>query len=405
MMTKLMILSGCFGIGMFCRVNFINFDHNHSVQNTKFQNLPADYKTFTANVGYRKKVQYTAPDHLTDEYYDNDRNLFIDGYTKEYYYDLVGSYGEGNLDFTISSAGAMSLIEEYRHSPSSWKTGKTIMDWLNHQLKHFDDLFASSYLNRIEGNATLPGGQGIYKDSDAYNDFENHLGQPASIVYSLNKLYSQGKVLPAVAVRFHYNYHDFAKDDFDVSFTLTDKPIWDALRQFTDKKPVLLDYIQPDPIKASDTKATDALRSDLVKQDKTKTITPDIAVKITFGDDEIKVDQTVKVIATYERETVPIWVRERDNKKDVLDFLKKKFAETNPVSFVVWPPCKDYADQAAQVIRKSILKQANAPVITPAVVNGISFDHQKMPLYKKFLLVIHYKGLTVKIYAYRKIFN
>ena len=102
-------------------------------------------------------------------------------------------------------------------------------------------------------------------------------------------------------------------------------PIWKVLEKFTDKNPLILDYIQKDPIKASDTKATDALRSDLVKQDKTKTITKDIAKKITFGHEEIRVGETNSVSATYSRKKISISVKEKEKKPGFFSHESQEF--------------------------------------------------------------------------------
>ena len=175
-------------------------------------------------------------------------------------------------------------------------------------------------------------------------------------------------------------------------------PVVQALQQFTNNNPLQLDYIK-DEIKASDPNATKALRSALVEQDPTKTITTDIAAKITFGDDEIKVDQIVPVGATYQGEKVSIGVHENKKHSAVLDFLKKKFPEGDPLLIFVDTTKPTYADEVANIIRDAILYYAHSSLINRKVVNGISFDHQEIQTETSFPLVIKYKGLECTIYA------
>ena len=50
---------------------------------------------------------------------------------------------------------------------------------------------------------------------------------------------------------------------------------------------------------------------------------------------------------SYELKRVPIWVRERNKSKDILDFLKQKLQKANPVSFA--PDI--IADKIAKIIK------------------------------------------------------
>ena len=152
--------------------------------------------------------------------YNNDTYWFLNGKTDEYYYNdsTLTAYTEANLNFTLTSMGATELAKA--SIASSAHTGEVIMTFFNTKLLHFDNLYAYSYLNEIEGssdNANLMQGA---NDKDAYSDFMNNMAQPASIVAKLEDMYNNHEKLPQVAVRFHYNFHTFADDDFDVSFTI-----------------------------------------------------------------------------------------------------------------------------------------------------------------------------------------
>ena len=178
-------------------------------------------------------------------------------------------------------------------------------------------------------------------------------------------------------------------------------PVVQALRQFADQHPLKLDYIK-DEIKASDPQATKALRSALVQQDATKTITTKIASKVTFGSEIIKVDNSVRVSATYEGETVPILVREeQDTKKIILNYLKQRFSKGDPLLIFMDTTKTRYADEpaVAGIIRGAILYYAHCPLINETVVNGISFAHEKIQTYTTFPLVIKYEDLKGTIYA------
>ena len=162
-------------------------------------------------------------------YNDNNSKMYLNGRTEEYYYDLKDSfsgsyYSEANINFTLTSYGATQLAKA--EIATKHTTGTMIMYFLAYglfnketQLKHFGYGYANSYLNEIENNSN-DNIMKAFDDKDAYNDFINHMSQPASVVYKITDMYKHGDKLPQIAVRFHYDYHTFAKDDFDVSFTM-----------------------------------------------------------------------------------------------------------------------------------------------------------------------------------------
>ena len=163
------------------------------------------------------------PDSLKRVETDNNSKMFVNGETDEYYYDLKQSffyahYTEANLTFTFNTYGATQLVKAKMASKSS--TGSVIMSFLNDNLKHFDHLFWNSYIHEIENQSGDKLIGGTYNDPDIYSDFENSMDQPASTLDKLVTDYKNGDVLPQVSVRFHYNFHTFAKDDHDVSFTV-----------------------------------------------------------------------------------------------------------------------------------------------------------------------------------------
>ena len=151
---------------------------------------------------------------------DNNSKLFLNGKTDEYYYGLgsvIHNYTEANLNFTLTPYGAKELA--LAEIASSAHTGQIIMTFFNTKLKHFDNLYVNSYLQEIEdrSNDNL---MYNFQDLEAYGNFMNNMKQPASIVYKLVDMYKNNEKLPQVAVRFHYNFHTFATDDHDVSFTI-----------------------------------------------------------------------------------------------------------------------------------------------------------------------------------------
>ena len=168
-------------------------------------------------------------------YGDNNSKMYLNGMSDEYYYDLSGGfihkyYTEANLNFTLTSYGTTQLAKA--EIATKHTTATMIMYFLsyglgdNHetQLKHFGEGYVNSYLNEITGDSDnhLMGPNFI--DRDAYSDFMDHMDQPASVVDQITDMYKKGVALPQISVRFHYDFHTFAKDDFDVSFTIGNYP-------------------------------------------------------------------------------------------------------------------------------------------------------------------------------------
>ena len=152
---------------------------------------------------------------------DNNKLLFVDGKTDAYYYAShdtdLGSYRGANLDFTFTSYGATLLAKA--ETLTTHSTGGMIMAFLDKNLKWFDNGDKSSYLNEIEGIAP----DGIFAqnpDGYAYSKFMNAMGQPAGVVYKLTDMFKMGEKLPQVKVWFHYFYHPFESNTYDVLFAI-----------------------------------------------------------------------------------------------------------------------------------------------------------------------------------------
>ena len=158
---------------------------------------------------------------------DNNSKYYVDGKSDEYYYDSAGithAYSEANLTFSLTTAGVTKLVQDQiKYKPS---TSHLIMSFFNngggqttmtYALKHFGYGCRNSYLGEILGTST----DGLcFNDKNIYQDFMNHMDQPVSVVNKLVGLYNKHIALPQVAVKFHFNYHTFGHDDFDVTFTM-----------------------------------------------------------------------------------------------------------------------------------------------------------------------------------------
>ena len=166
-------------------------------------------------------------DPKTRVFTDNNSKYYVGGKSTEYYYNYSSTstgYSEANLNFALTSAGATQLASDlvkYRPNPSHLIMsffnnggGKTTMSYA---LKHFGMGYTNSYLNEISFNST---DHLVIADDNIYQDFMNHMDQPSSVLNKLVGLYKRHITLPQVAVKFHYNYHTFGHDDFDVSFTM-----------------------------------------------------------------------------------------------------------------------------------------------------------------------------------------
>ena len=150
---------------------------------------------------------------------DENSKLFLNGISDSYYYDgsSYGYFDEANFSFTLTRAGATALAKA--KMTSSDDCIPAIMNFLNKNLIHFDQGNKRSYLNEVEGTAD-DDVMWTYEDGWAWSDFMNHMDQAGSQVEKLVTLLKQGKPLPGVEVKFHYAYHAWLKDDFDVTFTL-----------------------------------------------------------------------------------------------------------------------------------------------------------------------------------------
>ena len=204
-MKKLKLLFPLLGTSALAVAPALTAQANQSKKNNSFKDFPpTDHRIST----------------------DNNKTLFVNGKTDEYYYDQPNprfwpSYTEANLTFTFTSAGSMALAKA--ETTTTHSTGGMIMAFLDKNLKHFDNGCKDSYLNEIEdvSNDRL---MRNHSDGYAYSDFMNHMGQPASVVNQITDMYKKGVALPQIAVRFHYDWQTFAKDDFDVSFTIGNYP-------------------------------------------------------------------------------------------------------------------------------------------------------------------------------------
>ena len=187
-------------------------------------------------VGIHKPVNNLSDKTLHVISTDNNNSIFYNGKTDEYYYDnktfLHGSYyTEANLTFQITPYGASLLAKAVADSSSS--AGYAIMEFLSQNLKHFDNTIKNSYLHEIEGFSDdhLMGSEpGEPIDWKAYSRFRDNMSQAAGVVSQIQKLINEKKGLPAINVRFHYNWHTFLNNDYDVSFDTAIKnvvPAWD----------------------------------------------------------------------------------------------------------------------------------------------------------------------------------
>ena len=215
-MKKLKLLFPLLGTSALVVTPALAAQTNQSVKsklNASIRSFPLTYQ----KDGYSENPTYTRNS------YDNNKTLFVNGYSMGYYYDhpFATGYSEANLTFTFTSVGATALALNKMYSSAS--TSDVIMAFLDKNLKHFDNGYKNSYLNEIEDVST---DHLMHKFSDgyAYADFKSHLGQPVSQVNQLVTLLKEGRALPEVSVKFHYNYHRIAHDDFDVSFTFGKYP-------------------------------------------------------------------------------------------------------------------------------------------------------------------------------------
>ena len=148
---------------------------------------------------------------------DNNKLLFLNGLTKEYYYGGDGSPGGNrgaNLDFTFTSYGATLLAKA--ETLTTHSTGAMIMYFLDKNLKHFDNGVKDSYLNEIEG--VVHNYMYQNQDHDAYSKFADSMSQPASVVDKITDMFRKGEKLPQVNVWFHYYWHPIESNTFDVLF-------------------------------------------------------------------------------------------------------------------------------------------------------------------------------------------
>ena len=105
-----------------------------------------------------------------------------------------------------------SSLLKYIASEGGGPTGGNLMQWLDQKASGFDDgyNYTGDYINTIE-----QGYQHLHSDSAAYDDFRDHMGQPASYMNQ----YISNKSTNDIMVHFHYQYESVFHDHFDVTFS------------------------------------------------------------------------------------------------------------------------------------------------------------------------------------------
>ena len=154
---------------------------------------------------------------------DNNKLLFLDGKTHGHYYGGDGdphNYTGANLTFTFTSYGATMLAKA--KTTTTHKTGGMVMSFLDKNLKHFDNGIKNSYLNEIEG-VSSDRLMNVH-DGYAYNKFMNVISDPDydvdSVVSKITDMFIKGEKLPSISVWFHYAWHPFESNTYDVIFTI-----------------------------------------------------------------------------------------------------------------------------------------------------------------------------------------
>ena len=163
-----------------------------------------------------------------------------------------------------------------------------------------------------------------------------------------------------------------------------DQVIYDALKEFNYKNPIVIPYNKTNPTApASDPAITKLIRNQL-KQNNPTIFISEVIAKITFSSTILQPNTAVQVQATYNKKAIPIYIKEQNDPEiqKVIDDLQTLNTPATAVPIGVEYDGK-YADEyrdllspkAGDAIRIEILKKKLPSISTLVILPKISFSH------------------------------
>ena len=214
------------------------------------------------------------------------------------------------------------------------------------------------------------------------------------------------KVGEAVAVKATYN------NDQEKAVTIYikepenfDQVVYDALKDFNDKNPIVIPYNKTNPTApASDPVITGSIQAQL--KFKNPIFTSTVVAEITFSNTPLQENKAVQVQATYKEQATPIYVLEEDNSLSTLVInILKKYNASNPVIIGAEYAGK-FADEKshdgpAWSIRTRIWLKFPDKIkkIIPSTWRELKFDHTQLKKGESVRVIASYGGKSATIFV------
>ena len=184
-----------------------------------------------------------------------------------------------------------------------------------------------------------------------------------------------------------------------------DQVIYDALKEFNYKNPIVIPYNKTNPTAPASDPAITKLIRDQLKQNNPTIFTSEVIAKITFSSTILQPNTAVQVQATYNKKATSIYVKEQNDPKiqKVINDLQTLNTPATAVQIGVEYDGK-YADEygdpfhpkAGDAIRFEIF-QKKLPSITLEILPKISFSHVSLKQGVLNTVTASYCGVSTNI--------
>ena len=182
-----------------------------------------------------------------------------------------------------------------------------------------------------------------------------------------------------------------------------DQVIYDALKEFNYKNPIVIFYNKTNPTApASDPAITKLIRNQL-KQNNPTIFTSTVVAEITFNNTPLQENTAVEVQATYKEKATPIYVKEENLDQGVYDALAS-FDQNSPIKipYNQKKPKAPASDPAVTKVIRDQLKSKNPTIFTSTVVAEITFSNTPLQENTPVEVQATYKEKATPIYVLEK---
>ena len=179
-----------------------------------------------------------------------------------------------------------------------------------------------------------------------------------------------------------------------------DQVIYDALKEFNYKNPIVIFYNKTNPTApASDPAITKLIRNQL-KQNNPTIFTSTVVAEITFSNTPLQENTAVQVKATYKEQATPIYVKAKNLDQGVYDALAS-FDQKHPlkIPYNQKKPKAPASDPAVTKVIRDQLKSKNPTIFTSTVVAEITFNNTPLQENTAVEVQATYKEKATSIYV------